>query len=114
VRYSSSAGTVVFTNPANGRSVISSFAGQSTNILVSGDPEGVHTELITVKGLPEKLQLPHGAVLLRDAGIIAFVAAFDGDEFISQETVVVKGPHPEADSDFELFCEITTEALGIT
>jgi hypothetical protein len=107
-------GAVVFTNPANGRSVTNSFAGQLTDIITSGDPEGVHTDLITQKGLPEKLKLPHGRVLLRDAGIIAFAITFDGDEFISQEIVLIKGPHPEADSDFELFCEITTEALGIS
>jgi len=107
-------GSVVFTNPVNGQSLTNSFAGQLTDIIVSGDPEGVHTDLVTQRGLPEKLKLPHGAVLLRDAGIIAFTLTFDGDEFISQEIVVVKGPHPEADSDFELFCEIATEALGIS
>jgi len=26
---------------------------------------------------------------------------------------VVKGPHPEADADFELFCEVMVPALGI-
>jgi len=32
-------------------------------------------------------------------------------EFISSETIV-KGPHPEADSDFTLFCEVISGALG--
>jgi hypothetical protein len=108
-----SSGKVVFTNPANGNSVTLSFAGQFTDETISGDPEGLHTHLFTNKGLPEKIQTTHGPVLLRDAGIIAFAATFDGDEFISQEIVVVKGPHPEAESDFELFCEVMTEALGI-
>lgn len=107
-------GKVVFTNPATGDSVTLSFAGQSTDEIISGDPEGLHTHLFTSKGLPEKIQTTHGPVLTRDAGIIAFAAIFDGDEFISQEIVVNKGPHPEAESDFELFCEVTTEALGIT
>jgi hypothetical protein len=31
-------------------------------------------------------------------------------EFISSD-VTVKGPHPELDSDFTLFCEVITEAL---
>jgi hypothetical protein len=30
---------------------------------------------------------------------------------ISSEVLVTKGPHPEADSDFTLFCEVITEAL---
>jgi hypothetical protein len=103
----------VWTNPDTGDSVTVSFAGQTTEVTISGDPAGLHTILVTTKGLPEKIQTTHGPVLLRDAGIIAFEITFDGDEFISQETVLVKGPHPEADSDFEAFCEVTVPALGI-
>jgi hypothetical protein len=106
-------GKQVLTNPDTGDSVTVSFAGQTTEVTISGDPAGLHTILVTTKGLPEKIQTTHGPVLLRDAGIIAFADTFDGDEFISEEIVLVKGPHPEADSDFELFCEVTTEALGI-
>lgn len=38
---------------------------------------------------------------------------FDLDTFelISSE-VIVKGPHPELESDFALFCEVITEALA--
>ena len=103
----------VFTNPDTGDSVTVSAAGMSTEVLISGDPAGLHTVLATTKGLPEKIQTTHGPVLTRDAGIIAFLLTFDGDELLEQQIVVVKGPHPEADSDFELFCEVTTEALGI-
>jgi hypothetical protein len=74
---------------------------------------GTITFTTSFKGLPEKIQTAHGRVLLRDAGIITFVDTFDlntGD-FISEE-VIVKGPHPEADSDFELFCEVVTGALA--
>lgn len=104
----------VFTNPDTGDSVTLSQAGQSTEEVVSGDPAGLHTVLVTTKGLPEKIQTTHGPVLTRDAGLIAILFTFDGDELISSETVVVKGPHPEADADFELFCDVMTEALGIT
>jgi hypothetical protein len=102
----------VITNPDNGRSVIVSSAGQVTNEIVSGDPEGVHTHLLTFKGLPEKIQTAHGEVLTRDAGVIAIADTFDGDVFISSEVVLNKGPHPEADSDFELFCEVVVDALS--
>jgi hypothetical protein len=37
----------------------------------------------------------------------------DGEELVNQEVVINSGPHPEADSDFELFCGVVTEALGI-
>jgi hypothetical protein len=64
--------------------------------------------------LPEKINTAHGAVLLRDAGVITFADTFDlvTGEFISSETIVNKGPHPEADSDFTLFCEMVTGALA--
>ena len=32
---------------------------------------------------------------------------------MDQEVLILKGPHPDLESDFELGCEILTEALGI-
>jgi hypothetical protein len=103
-----------FTNPENGKSVVVSNAGQ-----ISGPPPivdeeaGTITFLTSFKGLPEKIQTASGPVLLRDAGIITFADTFDLEtgEFISSEVIVNKGPHPEADSDFTLFCEVISEAL---
>lgn len=102
------------TNPANGKSVVLSSAGQITGPPPVVDEEaGTITFLTSYKGLPEKIQTAHGAVLLRDAGIITFADTFDLEtgEFISSETIVNKGPHPEADSDFTLFCEVISGAL---
>jgi hypothetical protein len=106
-------GKIIFTNPLTGDTVISRFAGPTWVTTVSGDPEGLHVEEVTTKGLPELFKLPHGGVLTRDAGYIVLRNTFDGDEFISTEIVVNKGPHPEAESDFELVCEILPPALGI-
>jgi len=103
-----------FTNPENGNSVVVSNAGQVTGPPPVVDEEaGTITFLTSYKGLPEKIQTAHGAVLLRDAGIITFADTFDLEtgEFISSETIVNKGPHPEADSDFTLFCEVISGAL---
>jgi hypothetical protein len=36
-----------------------------------------------------------------------------GRDRVDQEILVDKGSHPQAESDFELFCEIMPEALGI-
>lgn len=101
----------VITNPANGKSVVVSSAGQFTSTLVDGDLEGVHRFAVTAKGLAEKIRTAHGRVLLRDAGLITFLDTFDGDQFISGEIVVNRGPHPEADSGFRLFCDTVVPAL---
>jgi hypothetical protein len=106
-------GKVTFTNPLTGDTVINHFAGQFLDETISGDPEGLHVHEFTNIGLPELFKTPHGGVLTRDAGYIVFQVTFDGDEFISSEIVVNNGPHPQADSDFELFCEIMPEALGL-
>jgi hypothetical protein len=103
-----------FTNPVNRNSVVLSSAGQVTGPPPIVDEEaGTITFLVSFKGLPERIQTEHGPVLLRDAGIITFADTFDlvTGEFISSE-IIVKGPHPEADSDFTLFCEVISEALG--
>jgi hypothetical protein len=103
-----------FTNPANGKSVVISSAG-----LVSGpaplvdEEAGTITFFTSFKGLPEKIQTANGRVLLRDAGFVTFADTFDLEtgDFISSEITVNKGPHPELDSDFTLFCEVISEAL---
>jgi hypothetical protein len=45
--------------------------------------------------------------------VISFVDTFDLEtgDFISSD-VIIKGPHPEAESDFEAFCEVMTDALS--
>lgn len=109
-----SSGRITYTNPVNGKSVIVSFAGQVIGPPPIVDEEaGTITFLASYKGLPEKIQTSHGPILLRDAGIITFADTFDlvTGEFISSEISVVNGPHPEADSDFTLFCEVITAAL---
>jgi hypothetical protein len=103
-----------FTNPANGKSVIISNAGQIIGPPPIIDEEaGTITFLTSFKGLPEKIRTARGPVLLRDAGVITFADTFDLDtgDFISSD-VIIKGPHPEAESDFQLFCQVITEAIG--
>ena len=111
---STSTGKVTFT-AANGKSLVNPFANQ----YAEGEPivdevAGTITFVYTYKGLPEMLRTPHGPVLLRDAGFITFSDTVDLEtgELISSEILVNNGPHPEADSDFELFCQVFTEALS--
>lgn len=114
VRFMSTvSGKTTFT-AANGKTVVVQFANQyveSTPIV--DEAAGTITFLTTYKGLPEKIQTPGGRVLLRDAGIITFADTFDlaTGAFLSSETLI-RGPHPEADSDFVLFCEVFLAALA--
>ena len=103
---------MILTNPLTADTVISQFAGPTWIETVSGDPDGLHVEEVTIKGLPELIKTQHGGVLIRDAGYIVFRNTFDGDEFIGGEIVVNKGPHPEAESDFELFCQSSRRRSG--
>jgi hypothetical protein len=104
---------VVYTNPQNGATVLRHAAGPVSDTIISGDPEGVHTIEITVRGLVGLLRTADGVVLL-GAGYLVLHEVFDGDEFVSREIVVDKGPHPNAESDLVLFCEVTTDALGLS
>jgi hypothetical protein len=114
VRFASTSSVKITLTAANGTSVIISNANLFTDVEPLIDEEaGTITFTTSFKGLPEKIQTAHGPVLLRDAGIATFVDTFDlvtGD-LISSD-VIVKGPHPELDSDFTLFCRVITEALA--
>jgi hypothetical protein len=99
----------------NGKSVVIQFA----NLVNEGAPvvdeeAGTITFVTSYKGLPEKISVDSGPVLLRDAGVIVFANTFDFEtgELISSRVLVSNGPHPDADSDFALFCEVIAEALG--
>jgi hypothetical protein len=107
-------GNTVFTNPLTGDSVILHFAGPFSDTTISGDPEGLHVQEVVVKGVPELIRTEHGGVLIRDAGYVVQRLTFDGEEFISMEVVVNRGPHPDLDSNFELFCEVMPDALGLS
>jgi hypothetical protein len=113
VRFLSTASVKSTLTAENGKSVIIQNAGQFTEVEPLVDEEaGTITFITTFKGLPEKIQTARGPVLLRDAGIATFVDTFDleTNELISSD-VIIKGPHPELESDFTLFCEVITEAL---
>jgi hypothetical protein len=114
VRFLSTASVKQTFTADNGKSVIVQFANQFfEGAPIIDEAAGTITFATTFKGLPEKIKTPHGGVLLRDAGIATFVETFDlatGD-LISSD-VIVRGPHPDLDSDFTLFCEVISEALA--
>jgi hypothetical protein len=106
-------GAYTLTNPETGATVINHIADRETHAIVSGDPAGVHTEEVHFIGLTEQLRLEHGGLLSRDAGDLAALFTFNGDEFVDAEIVSITGAQPDAASDYSLFCEITTAALGL-
>ena len=113
VRFNSTASAMVTLTAENGKSVIIQNAGQFTDQPpLIDEAAGTITFSSTFKGLPEKIQTDQGPVLLRDAGLITFMDTFDLETgaFISSD-VIIKGPHPEAESDFTLFCEVISSAL---
>ncbi len=111
---STSSGTQTLTAD-NGKSVVIQFAQQYSDTEGTIDEAaGTITFVYTFKGLPEKIRTPQGPVIVRDAGLITFADTVDLDtgDLISTEILVNSGPHPEADSDFALFCEVITAALS--
>jgi hypothetical protein len=81
--------------------------------------DGTVTFTTSFKGLMEKLKLPNGTILSRDAGLVTFNGIYDpttGD-LLSETISAEKGPHPELDSggDFgggTVFCDAIVPALS--
>lgn len=102
-----------FTFTYGDASVILSFAGQFTSTLVAMEAGGVEIYQVISIGIPVKIQLANGPVLLIDAGVIVeLVTVQNGNE--DHEIVSMNGPHPFAESHGSLFCEVVPQALGIT
>lgn len=72
------------------------------------------------RGVHEFLRSADGISAAFDRGQIAFVIVIDlndlenedDDVELSFDIVKQAGPHPEADADFALFCEVVAEVLG--
>jgi hypothetical protein len=105
----------VFTSAATGKSVLLFVANQ---FVATGPPidngDGTITFTDTFKGLPEKIKLPNGSVLSRDAGFVAFNDTFDAatGDFLGETISPENGPHPDLDSGFTLFCDVIVPALS--
>ena len=104
----------VFTANASGKSIRIHVAQQLTSQdqpIDNGD--GTVTFIDTFKGLPEQLKINNGPLLSRDAGNVTFVRIFDATtgDFISQTVSSEKGPHPDLDSGFSVFCNVLVPAL---
>jgi hypothetical protein len=107
----------VFTATESGKSIMIFAAGQATGLdEPTQNPDGTVTFTNTVKGLPEKLSIPGGPTLSLDAGVVTVATTLlplgdDEFEFVSQTFSGEHGPHPDLESDFELFCQVVVPAL---
>lgn len=102
--------TQVFTAPDGRTAVINAAGTFSDTFIDNGD--GTITIVDTFKGLPERISSRgEGGTELRDAGVITFTTTIDSNTGEVTTEVAQHGPHPEADSDFTLFCEAFLAAL---
>jgi hypothetical protein len=113
-------GKVAITNPATGESITQRFTGASKDLTVVDNGDGTITVRTAVTGIPDEIRLADGTVVLKDVGRVVFVTVLDyngtptdtdDDEFISRTIESISGPHPELESEFELFCEVVVSAL---
>jgi hypothetical protein len=104
----------VFTSSETGKSVEIFVAQQFTSTAPIDNGDGTLTFINTFKGMPEKLLIPNGPILSRDAGIATFIITVDAatGDFISQTVPVENGPHPDLDSGFARFCDVIVPALS--
>jgi hypothetical protein len=102
----------VLTAVTSDDAVIRSESGQSTFKFVS-EANGGYALVSTRAGTPERIKLEHGGLLTRDAGVLTFVDHFDATDNYLGTDVIVRGPHPDFESDFAVQCEVTTEALNM-
>lgn len=98
---------------------LSNFAAGQTNVT-----ETLDGDILTItevhRGVHEFLRSADGISAAFDRGQITFAIVIDlndlenpdDDVEVSFEIVKQAGPHPEADADFALFCEIVTQVLG--
>ena len=99
----------VFTAADSGKSIMIFSAGQTAGMDEPiQNPDGTVTVIDTFKGLPEKLSIPGGPTLSRDAGVVTVTTTLrplgdDEFEFVYQTVSGEQGTHPDLESGFELF-----------
>ena len=103
-----------FTATETGKSFTNRASGPSPSSReIIDETAGTITFVDTFLGLHEKISITGGPTLTRDAGTVRFTTTFALDpetgepigEPLSAEVSFLHGPHPELESDFNLFCE---------
>jgi type 1 fimbria pilin len=104
---------VVFTNPANGASVIVHNAYSFSDTFLSGDPNGLNTHEWTFTGNAELIRAADGGVFGHDRGVLVVDTTWNGPEFsgdfVGAEIVSDRGGHALFGND----CGVLVPALGL-
>jgi hypothetical protein len=102
----------VFTSAATGKS-IQIFGADRNGGTATDNGDGTITFVSTFKGMPQKLKIPNGPTLSRDAGYVTLVETFDDatGDLISRLISPNRGPHPSL-ADPDLFCDVIVPALA--
>jgi hypothetical protein len=102
-----------FTATETGKSITVLAAGPARTTAIVDEEAGTITFVSTFIGLPEKVSITGGPTLSLDAGKVTITTTFALDpetgepvgEALSEEISFLHGPHPDLESDFNLFCE---------
>jgi hypothetical protein len=93
-------------------------AGPVTQV-VTDNGDGTITIVNRNRGVQEWLRSADGIEAAFDRGLITFTTVIDlhdpeddADDEVLSSDVSQSGPHPDADSDFELFCAVVEDVLG--
>jgi hypothetical protein len=105
---------VVFTNPANGATVIVHSAYAFSDALISGDSTGLNVHEWIFKGNAELIRGSDGGVLGHDKGQLVVDVTWNGPEFsgefVSAEVVTDRGGHSMFTGGD---CSVLVPALGL-
>lgn len=104
---------------ADGDWLRNNITGQFREV-VTDNGDGTITVVQTHRGVHERLRSAEGLEAAFDRGQVVFTLIIDigdpedpeDDVLISSEVIRQAGPHPDADSEFELFCEVVEDVLG--
>jgi hypothetical protein len=108
--------TITWTN-ADGVALVNIVQQTRQEHALVDNGDGTYT--YTINGRPEVLRSGNKSLVV-DVGTISFPDTFylcdlstdDDNYFINSEITGITGPHPDAESDFALFCDVVTEILG--
>ena len=102
-----------WTNPENGVSVVDSFSGGGGFVAFIDDGDGAYTIVTDRVGIPEQIRLARGGLVMQDVGRAIFYDHFDADDNYLGTDVVIRGPHPDLEAGFTLWCDAMIDALGL-
>lgn len=100
-------GSVTWTNPLNGKSVVESWNNNFNDASVVDHGDGTYSLTFSVSGQPVRLNgkpLDRGTIVLTDTFYLGDLTTEADDYFISQTAGHIGGPHPVFGTDY--YCEL--------